>query len=281
MAAPVPWVLPSPFVAQVLRKAAIHDSEDFFRAKQVCRSWRDAADGDEFYQDLLEACVDVTEVYDTGCFIETYKSGGNWCRYVDRGDGLPEDDDDHYVFRPLLVGTKAGFLTIPNADLLRGGCPQLTFNSIMSVMSLGKELMRIEARTAMGNEGESYLTPIIFPMDPGKSLSPETALAALGANPFLLLERGLYRLDFSKRRHYLHLGVRYGGDEPGDLDSGKGSGLEEGGPVCRRFKKFMFEKGEPLIFYAGSMVLNPLPMFYLRKLTDRLVGGFIASLIHT
>ncbi|GMH36050.1 hypothetical protein BSKO_03918 [Bryopsis sp. KO-2023] len=281
MAAPVPWVLPSLFVAQVLRKAAIHDLTDFFHAKQVCRSWRDAADGDEFYQDLLEACVDVTEVYDTGCFIETYKSRGNWFCYVDRGDGTRRDDDDDYVFSPLLVGTKAGFLTIPNSDLLGGGSPQLTLKAIMSVLSIGKDLMRIEARTAMGNESDSYLTPIIFPMDPGKSLSPETALAALGANPFLLFERGLYRLDFSQRRHYLRLGVHYDGDEPGDLDSGKGSGLEEGGPVCRRFKKFMFEKGEPLIFYAGSMVLNPLPMFYLRKLTDRLVGGFIASLVHT
>ncbi|GMH36048.1 hypothetical protein BSKO_03916 [Bryopsis sp. KO-2023] len=192
----ISWALPSPFVAQVIRRAALHDLKSFFHAKQVCRSWRDAGAGDDFNRKLLEECVDVTEVKETGCFFDDYED--DWYCYWDDSYGVPDDMETNYAFKPLPVGTKAGFMTIPNADILGGGSPLETLKVIKSLLSVGKELARVQASPGMGSEGDSDLTPIILPWDSGKNLTPdnvlsngvflETRKACFGADVFGLLD---------------------------------------------------------------------------------------------
>ena len=45
--------------------------------------------------------------------------------------------------------------------------------------------------------------------------------------------------------------------------------------------KWVSGKEVPLVFYAGSGKLNPLPFFVLGKMAPGVVGGFISALVHT
>jgi hypothetical protein len=66
-------------------------------------------------------------------------------------------------------------------------------------------------------------------------------------------------------------GAEVNDDEQGPLFEGHGPA------VLRELSR----RGEPLVFYAGSEKLNPVPMFVIAQLDDTCAGGFLSALVHT
>eukprot|EP00959_Pyramimonas_sp_CCMP1952_P308662 6460147-Pyramimonas_sp.AAC.1 len=82
-------------------------------------------------------------------------------------------------------------------------------------------------------------------------------------------------------------------DVDDNVDEDEWDDSEESGPplfgkasVTREIHAFLSQSHDehdcpPLVFYAGSDKLNPVPLFVLSTLAPNLVGGWISALVHT
>ena len=211
---------------------------------------------------------------------------GNGAVYWDESFDWPQDPDPNgrYVFRPRLQYDA-------RHKILHTG-KALGPEGAACVDKLVRSGLSGAQQCALGNEGDDRWWPFVMPWDAGRSVTPAAILAELGAHPELqpVVAFRLVYPTAEQERRFLETGDDAAEDEEDRLADGAGAGeihfwdVFPHAVAASEFRRlFAGADAGPLLFYAGSERLNPLPVFALGRLApgEGPLGGFLSTVVHT
>jgi len=185
-------------------------------------------------------------------------------------DGYGEegaDGDDDYVFRPEL-----GFDDRHGA--VHVGGERLEPEGAACLEALQRSGVCGTLQAACTNESDDEWSPFVMPWPSGTDddvpLTMESALAALGFNEEFKGGTFEARVCFQALDEDYDNGEHPYDDLFGFAEEASASDIQA-----------LFGEPGPIVFYAGSGALNPLPVFVLGKMAPGVVGGFASTLVHT
>ena len=145
---------------------------------------------------------------------------------------------------------------------------------------------------AFGSESDFRYVPMLLPWPPSEGpIRPEGVLRLLGAHPQLLSSisdrSSEVQWDCSRSGGRSEEEGQEGQDEDDDGDHL----LFQSAEIMTEVQKLLSRSSptashedssmKPLVFYAGSEKLNPVPFFVLGPISPGLIGGFMSALVHT
>lgn len=202
----------------------------------------------------------------------------SWFCYWDGSYGLPTSTDN-FVFRPPLVTSKAGIVTIQSdldqleqRDKITASCildcdgssnhrretddiwnTKFEKNS-RNLQDFATKLR--ESSVTCKSEGEYSFEPILMSWEPGNELNAASLLNRLGAHNKLAESISNWQeADFEQ---YL-----------------------DDFPIRCAVLGYLSASGDLCAFHCGRGELNPIPVLIVGKLSDDMVGGFLSALVRT
>jgi hypothetical protein len=194
--------------------------------------------------------------------------------------GFQEDtsgSDSEYTFLPSL---KLGSVSsLPSSTFVFSDSFQNKFYNSTENRNCFKNLhnlylpIRNVLHCLCGSEADEKWYPIIVP--PGTLFTPESVLDQLGAHPKIQSSVVNFSEDLI---HWDHWEESYVDPFCDICDDDDRELLEKNADAIWNF---IGGKDKALCFYAGSDLLNPVPLFILGKISSSLIGGFMSVVIHT
>jgi len=218
-------------------------------------------------------------------FLAEYRC--EWYCYWDNSYGPPPDPTTNYAFKPPLGQSRDGLVAAKDWDLLsQGATEEDALTAASALLDMRAHLDEAGVRcSAYGSESDYAFLPILMPFPSAEALTAQAVLHILGAHQQLL---GSVR-DVTDQVSWCleDTGEASGNEEEEEEEDQQ---LFETRESTRAVHQLLTGRSgtlpgpggqPPLVFYAGSERLNPVPFFVLGRMASGLVGGFMSVLIHT
>ena len=205
----------------------------------------------------------------------------DWYCYWDNSYGMPKNRENDFVFNPPLSERMDDIVFSTIADPFTSD-PQCEVDPVVhNLLRFRKEVLGDDySQCLFGSESDYPFLPILIELKEGEvELDARTVLRALGAHVELSSSVNCFEMEQLLR----------------DLTDDDGADMTQLSGLYNCLLSLSTSSVEssaapqvinsgvmkPLIFYCGSDLLNPIPLFIVSRLSPSLVGGFISAIIHT
>lgn len=191
----------------------------------------------------------------------------DWYCYWDNSYGMPKNREQDFVFKPPLSERVDDIVFSKMANPFSSDLQGEADPVVLTLLRLRNEILGDDySQCLFGSESDYPFLPILIKFEDAKKVELEarTVLQALGAHVQLLSSMQCYEMDQLLQD-----------DDDENTDTARLSEL------YNSLLSLSSSSMKPLIFYCGSNLLNPVPLFIVSRLSPSLVGGFISAIIHT